>query len=89
LLVALDHHKLSDVVTVDPRVTTVGQESIYLQAGERMTVRDLIKGALIQSANDAADALALSVAPSFPAFRGADEREGKAARPHEHPLRAP
>jgi D-alanyl-D-alanine carboxypeptidase (penicillin-binding protein 5/6) len=68
VLVALDHHKLSDVVTVDPRVTTVGQESIYLRAGERMTVRDLIKGALIQSANDAADALALSVAPSFPAF---------------------
>ena len=29
---------------------------------------DLLKGALIQSANDAADALALSVAPSFPAF---------------------
>jgi serine-type D-Ala-D-Ala carboxypeptidase (penicillin-binding protein 5/6) len=28
----------------------------------------LIKGALIQSANDAADALALSVSPSFPAF---------------------
>jgi serine-type D-Ala-D-Ala carboxypeptidase (penicillin-binding protein 5/6) len=68
VLVALDHHKLSDVVTVDPRVTTVGQESIYLRAGEQMTVRDLIKGALIQSANDAADALALSVAPSFPAF---------------------
>lgn len=68
VLVVLDHEKLSDVVKVDPRVTTVGQESIYLQAGELMTVRDLIKGALIQSANDAADALALSVAPSFPAF---------------------
>jgi serine-type D-Ala-D-Ala carboxypeptidase (penicillin-binding protein 5/6) len=68
VLVALDHHKLSDVVKVDPRVTTVGQESIDLEAGELMTVRDLIKGALIQSANDAADALALSVAPSFPAF---------------------
>ena len=31
-------------------------------------MRDLIKGALIQSANDAADALALSVAPDFPSF---------------------
>ena len=29
---------------------------------------DLLKGTLIQTANDAADALALSVAPSFPAF---------------------
>ncbi len=68
VLVALDHHKLTDVVTVDPRVTTVGQESIDLRAGEQMTVLDLIKGALIQSANDAVDALALSIAPSFPAF---------------------
>ena len=68
VLVVLDHEKLSQVVKVDPRVTRVGQESIYLQAGELMTVSDLIKGALIQSANDAADALALSVAPNFPAF---------------------
>jgi D-alanyl-D-alanine carboxypeptidase (penicillin-binding protein 5/6) len=68
VLVALGHHKLSDVVTVDPRVTRVGQETIDLRAGEQMTVRDLVKGALIQSANDAADALALSVAPNFPAF---------------------
>ena len=68
VLVVLEHHKLSDVVRVDPRVTKVGQESIYLRAGELMTVGDLVKGALIQSANDAADALALSVAPSFPAF---------------------
>jgi len=68
VLVALQHEKLGDVVTVDPRVTTVGQESIDLRPGEEMTVHDLVKGALIQSANDAADALALSVAPSFPAF---------------------
>jgi len=31
-------------------------------------VRDLIKGALVQSANDAAAALALSMAPDFPSF---------------------
>ena len=30
---------------------------------------DLLKGALIQSANDAADALALSIAPDFPSSR--------------------
>jgi serine-type D-Ala-D-Ala carboxypeptidase (penicillin-binding protein 5/6) len=68
VLVVLDHHKLSDVVSVDPRVTTVGQESLGLRGGEELTVRDLLKGALIQSANDAADALALSVAPDFPSF---------------------
>ena len=68
VLVVLDHRKLSDVVTVDPRAAAVGEESIYLDRGEQITVRDLLQGALIQSANDAADALALSVAPSFPAF---------------------
>ena len=68
VLVALDHEKLSDVVKVDPRVTTVGQESIYLQRGRADQRRRPVKAALIQSANDAADALALAVAPSFPAF---------------------
>jgi len=68
VLVALQHHKLSDVVTVNPLVTTVGQESVDLEAGEQLTVLDLVKAALIQSANDAADALALSVEPSFAQF---------------------
>jgi D-alanyl-D-alanine carboxypeptidase (penicillin-binding protein 5/6) len=68
VLVTLENHKLGDVVTVDPRAAAVGESSIHLEAGERLTVRDLIKGALIQSANDAADALALSVAPDFPSF---------------------
>jgi D-alanyl-D-alanine carboxypeptidase (penicillin-binding protein 5/6) len=68
VLVVLQHQKLSNIVTVDPRAAAVGEESIYLRAGEEISVSDLLKGALIQSANDAADALALSVAPSFPAF---------------------
>jgi len=68
VLLTLQHHKLTDVVTVDPRAAEVGEESVYLRAGEELTVRDLLEGALIQSANDAADALALSIAPSYPAF---------------------
>jgi D-alanyl-D-alanine carboxypeptidase (penicillin-binding protein 5/6) len=68
VLVALEHHKLTDVVTVDRRASVVGESTIHLHPGERLTVRDLIKGALIQSANDAAAALALSVAPDFPSF---------------------
>ena len=68
IIVALKHLKLNQVVTVDPRAAAVGQESVYLQAGQQITVHDLLKGALIQSANDAADALALATAPSYPAF---------------------
>jgi D-alanyl-D-alanine carboxypeptidase (penicillin-binding protein 5/6) len=68
VLVTLEHHRLSDVVTVDPRAAEVGESSAGLEGGERLTVSDLIEAALIQSANDAADALALSVAPSFSSF---------------------
>jgi serine-type D-Ala-D-Ala carboxypeptidase (penicillin-binding protein 5/6) len=68
VLVALEHHKLSDVVVADRRASVVGESTIHLRPGERITVRDLIKGALIQSANDAAAALALSVSPSYAAF---------------------
>jgi serine-type D-Ala-D-Ala carboxypeptidase (penicillin-binding protein 5/6) len=68
VLLTLEHHKLSDVVTVDRRASIVGESTINLRPGERLTVRDLIKGALIQSANDAAAALALSMAPDFASF---------------------
>jgi D-alanyl-D-alanine carboxypeptidase (penicillin-binding protein 5/6) len=68
VLVALEHHKLTDVVRVDPRVTHIGESTVNLRAGERITVRDLAKAALIQSANDAADALAYSVSPDFESF---------------------
>jgi D-alanyl-D-alanine carboxypeptidase (penicillin-binding protein 5/6) len=68
VLVALDRFRLSDTVVVDPRAAAVGQESIYLRGGEQITVRELIQAALIQSANNAAAALALAVSPDFASF---------------------
>jgi len=62
ILVALPHLKLSQVVTVAPSAAAVGESSIDLRAGEQLTVHDLLEGALIQSANDAADALAAAAA---------------------------
>jgi serine-type D-Ala-D-Ala carboxypeptidase (penicillin-binding protein 5/6) len=56
--IALQRLRLGDVVTVRSTAADVGESSIHLRAGERLTVRDLLKGSLIQSANDAADALA-------------------------------
>jgi D-alanyl-D-alanine carboxypeptidase (penicillin-binding protein 5/6) len=58
VLVALDHAKWNDVVRVRAEAADVGESTINLHVGERITVGDLVKGALIQSANDAADALA-------------------------------
>jgi serine-type D-Ala-D-Ala carboxypeptidase (penicillin-binding protein 5/6) len=68
VLLTLEHHKLSDVVTADRRAAVVGESTIDLHAGEQFTVRDLIKAALIQSANDAPAALALSISPNYGAF---------------------
>ena len=49
------------VVSVDPAAAAVGESSVQLVPGERLSVQDLVKAALIQSANDAADALAYAV----------------------------
>src|ERR671933_1771197 len=62
VLVTLEREPLSHVVTVAPGAASVGESSIELSPGERLTVRDLVEAALIQSANDAAYALALHVA---------------------------
>jgi D-alanyl-D-alanine carboxypeptidase (penicillin-binding protein 5/6) len=79
VLVTLEHAKLDDVVTVAPGAAAVGESTIDLQTGERITVRDLLKGALIQSANDAANALAAYVGKGdtdrFVALMNAKARE--------------
>jgi serine-type D-Ala-D-Ala carboxypeptidase (penicillin-binding protein 5/6) len=61
VLLTLEHAHLTDVVTVGPVAADVGESSANLRAGERLTVRELLQAALIQSANDAADALAVYV----------------------------
>ena len=58
VLLALERTHLSDVVTVSSEAAAVGESSIHLRAGERLTVEDLVEACLIQSANDAAWALA-------------------------------
>jgi D-alanyl-D-alanine carboxypeptidase (penicillin-binding protein 5/6) len=61
ILLTLEHAKPGDIVTVSPQAAAVGESSAGLRAGERLTVRELLEAALIQSANDAADALAIHV----------------------------
>jgi serine-type D-Ala-D-Ala carboxypeptidase (penicillin-binding protein 5/6) len=57
-LVTLDRAEPDELVSVDPDATGVRGSTIRLRAGERLQVRDLLAAALIQSANDAALALA-------------------------------
>jgi D-alanyl-D-alanine carboxypeptidase (penicillin-binding protein 5/6) len=60
-LVALERADLDEVVTVGGGAAAVGESSIHLRSGEQVTMRDLLRAALVQSANDAATAVALHV----------------------------
>lgn len=61
-LVALEHARPEEIAVVAPEAAAVGESSLNLAAGERVSVSDLLEAALIQSANDAAWALALHAA---------------------------
>ena len=68
VLVALERLSLDEQVTVPAAAARVGESSIGLRTGQRVPVRDLVIGALVPSANDAATALAIAASGSVPRF---------------------
>ncbi|MBQ7161417.1 MAG: D-alanyl-D-alanine carboxypeptidase [Clostridia bacterium] len=56
------------VVIVDPKACGTEGSSVYLAAGEKLTVEELLYALLLESANDAAMALALEDSGSIEAF---------------------
>jgi D-alanyl-D-alanine carboxypeptidase len=64
-LVALDHLRLDQTVTVPPSINQLPWDStrMSLRAGERLTVRDLLYGLFLNSGNDAAITLAEAAMP--------------------------
>jgi len=77
-LVALDYYPLDDVLTVG-EVEDRGQD-MRLVKGEKITVKNLLYGLLVASANDAALALAQNHSGGLPVFVGAMNE--KAAKLH-------
>jgi len=77
VLVALERLPLDRVVTVPAVAARVGESSLDLDAGERLPVRDLVIGALVPSANDAATALAVAAGGSVPRFVTLMNREAR------------
>lgn len=57
-LLALEGGDLRQVVTVSPGAASVGEASLDLRAGEKLTLEELIYGALLRSGNDACVAIA-------------------------------
>lgn len=60
-LAVIEKSNPSDIVTVSPFAANTEGSSIYLEAGEKITVKDLLYGMLLESGNDAATALAEGV----------------------------
>ncbi len=67
-LLTLEKAKLSDVYTAARYFPSSAESRINLQPGERMTVRDLLRGLLVESGNDAAVTLAEGVGGSRQGF---------------------
>ena len=59
---------LAREISVPPEAAGVEGSSLYLKAGERITVRELLYGLMLRSGNDAAVALAIVTAGSVEAF---------------------
>jgi D-alanyl-D-alanine carboxypeptidase (penicillin-binding protein 5/6) len=66
--VALQELSPSRVVTAAPYSAIYGESLLELDAGERISVRDLLYGLILRSGNDAAYVLALAAAGSEAAF---------------------
>lgn len=72
-LIVLERRELDDTVVVSPDAVFDDDDygatsTLGLRGGERRTVRELLDALMLQSANDAADALAIDIARSERAF---------------------
>lgn len=67
-LVALENGSLGETVKVSPEAAKVPGSSIYLKAGEELTLEQLLYGLMLQSGNDAATAIAQHVGGSTEGF---------------------
>lgn len=69
-LVVLEHLPLDKKVQIPKEAVGIEGSSIYLRAGEILTVNELLLGLMLRSGNDSAMALALAVSPTLEEFVG-------------------
>jgi len=67
-ITALDLASIDEISTVSEKADRVGESSIYLSKGNKLTLGELIEGALIRSGNDACVAIAEQTAGSLDEF---------------------
>ena len=67
-LIAIENADLDEQIAVDPKAVGTEGSSLYLKAGEIITMRDLVIGLMLRSANDAAVAIACAVSGNVKDF---------------------
>lgn len=68
-LLACEMGNMSDIVTITSEMLDKTEGSlIYLKVGDKISLEDLVKGALLASGNDAANAIAIHISKSIEAF---------------------
>ncbi len=67
-IIAIEHGNLESKYTIPSEAIGVEGSSLYLKQGESMTLLELIKGLMLRSANDAAEAIAIIVGGSVENF---------------------
>lgn len=76
-IVAIEHGSLDEKIKIPSSAIGVEGSSLYLKEGEEMTLRELLYGLMLGSANDAAEAIAVIICGSVDSF--ADLMNEKAA----------
>lgn len=83
--VALCPDPAGELVRVDPAAAGVEGSSMYLAAGEELTLEDLLYGLLLRSGNDAAAAIAIHCAGDETAFaQRMNETAARLGMTHSH-----
>ncbi|MDI4645437.1 D-alanyl-D-alanine carboxypeptidase family protein [Cohnella hashimotonis] len=67
-IIAIEQRDLNSIVTVSSRAAGKEGSSIYLKAGEKMKLKDMLFGLMLRSGNDAATAIAEHVGGSHDGF---------------------
>lgn len=67
-ITAIENASIDDIVTASINAQNTGGSSIYLQAGERLSLHDLLYGLMLQSGNDAAVAIAEHIGGDIAGF---------------------
>lgn len=67
-ILAIEHGSLDEKIKIPAAAIGVEGSSLYLKEGEEMSMRELLYGLMLRSANDAAEAIAIVIAGSVDAF---------------------